>query len=92
MRLSVIFNTDVMHEYFGQRARRATYRSVANSQGITDIISFAWGGIPMCHGAGGLSAMYRQGSVKIFLYFGLLNLLVTKACLPAVYTYFATPL
>ena len=51
-----------MHEYFGDRARRASYRSVANSQGIADIISFMWGGIPMCHGAGGLAAMYRFGA------------------------------
>ncbi|MBW2249345.1 MAG: putative sulfate/molybdate transporter, partial [Deltaproteobacteria bacterium] len=41
---------------------RATYRSIANSQGIADIVSFIWGGIPMCHGAGGLAANYRFGA------------------------------
>ena len=59
---AIISNTDVMHEYFGGRAGRATYRSVANSQGIADIISFFLGGIPMCHGAGGLAAHYRFGA------------------------------
>ena len=59
---AILSNTDVMHEYFGERARRASYRSIANSQGIADIISFMWGGIPMCHGAGGLAAMYRFGA------------------------------
>ena len=59
---AILSNTDVMHEYFGQRAHRASYRSIANSQGIADIISFVWGGIPMCHGAGGLAAMYRFGA------------------------------
>jgi len=59
---AILSNTDVMHEYFGERAHRASYRSVANSQGIADIISFMWGGIPMCHGAGGLAAMYRFGA------------------------------
>jgi sulfate permease, SulP family len=59
---AILSNTDVMHEYFGKRAHRATYRSIANSQGIADIISFIWGGIPMCHGAGGLAAMYRFGA------------------------------
>jgi len=59
---AILSNTDVMHEYFGQRAHRASYRSIANSQGIADIISFIWGGIPMCHGAGGLAAMYRFGA------------------------------
>jgi SulP family sulfate permease len=59
---AILSNTDVMHEYFGDRAHRASYRTVANSQGIADIISFMWGGIPMCHGAGGLAAMYRFGA------------------------------
>jgi SulP family sulfate permease len=59
---AILSNTDLMHEYFGKRARRATYRSIANSQGIADIVSFIWGGIPMCHGAGGLAASYRFGA------------------------------
>ncbi len=59
---AIISNTDVMHEYFGERAYRATYRSVSNSQGIADVISFFLGGIPMCHGAGGLAAHYRFGA------------------------------
>jgi len=59
---AILSNTDVMHEYFGEQAHRASYRSIANSQGIADIISFMWGGIPMCHGAGGLAAMYRFGA------------------------------
>ena len=59
---AIISNTDVMHEYFGERAHRATYRSVSNSQGLADIVSFFLGGIPMCHGAGGLAAHYRFGA------------------------------
>ena len=59
---AIISNTDIMHEYFGDRAHRATYRSVANSQGLADIVSFFLGGIPMCHGAGGLAAHYRFGA------------------------------
>jgi SulP family sulfate permease len=50
---AIISNTDIMHEYFGDRAHRATYRSVANSQGLADIVSFFLGGIPMCHFPGG---------------------------------------
>ncbi len=59
---AIISNTDITHEYFGNRAHRATYRSVANSQGIADVVSFFLGGIPMCHGAGGLAAHYRFGA------------------------------
>ena len=59
---AILSNTDVMHEYFGEKARRASYRSIANSQGIAGIFSFILGGIPMCHGAGGVAAMYRFGA------------------------------
>ncbi|MDP6178955.1 MAG: molybdate transporter family protein [Desulfatiglandales bacterium] len=59
---AIISNTDVMHEYYTGRAQRATYRSVANSQGLADVVSFFLGGIPMCHGAGGLAAHYRFGA------------------------------
>ena len=59
---AILSNTDVMHEYFGEQAQRASYVSIANSQGIAGIFSFILGGIPMCHGAGGLAAMYRFGA------------------------------
>jgi SulP family sulfate permease len=59
---AILSNTDVMHEYFGEQAQRASYVSIANSQGIAGIFSFVLGGIPMCHGAGGLAAMYRFGA------------------------------
>lgn len=59
---AIISNTDITHEYFGERAKRATYRTVANSQGLADIAAFFLGGIPMCHGAGGLAAHYRFGA------------------------------
>ena len=78
---AILSNTDLMHEYFGKRAHRASYRSIANSQGIADIISFIWGGIPMCHGAGGLAANYRFGArtaganVMIGSIFALLGIL-----------------
>ena len=59
---AIISNTDVMHEYFGDRAKKATYRTISNSQGFADVVSFFLGGIPMCHGAGGLAAHYRFGA------------------------------
>ena len=59
---AVISSADVMQEYFGDRAKRGTYRSVAVSQGLADVVSFFVGGIPMCHGAGGLAAHYRFGA------------------------------
>ena len=59
---AIISNTDITQEYFSDRAKRVTYRSVSTSQGLADIVSFFFGGIPMCHGAGGLAAHYRFGA------------------------------
>lgn len=59
---AILANTDLAQEYFGERADRVSYRSIANSQGIAGLLSFILGGIPMCHGAGGLAAMYRFGA------------------------------
>ncbi len=59
---AIIANTDLTHQFFGERARRTTWRSVAVSQGLAGIVSFLLGGIPMCHGAGGLAAHYRFGA------------------------------
>jgi len=84
---AIISNTDLAHEYFGDRAHRVSYRSVANSQEIADIVSFLWGGIPMCHGAGGLAAHYRFGArtagsnVMIGGVFVLLGLLFGESAL-----------
>ena len=59
---AIIANTDMMHEYFGTKAYRATYRRITLSQGFAEIFSFLLGGIPICHGAGGLAAHYRFGA------------------------------
>ncbi len=59
---AVIAQVDTSKELFGERARRMNYRSISNSQGIADILAFFWGGIPMCHGAGGAAAHYFFGA------------------------------
>lgn len=42
--------------------RRATPRSVAVSVGLMNLIAAPFGGMPMCHGAGGLAGQYRFGA------------------------------
>jgi SulP family sulfate permease len=59
---AIISNTDLTHEYFPGKADRVTNRSVSISQGLANLASFFLGGIPMCHGAGGLAAHYRFGA------------------------------
>ncbi len=59
---AIISNADLTREYFGRKARTTSYRSLAHSQGLANIGSFLVGGIPLCHGAGGLAAHYRFGA------------------------------
>jgi SulP family sulfate permease len=59
---AIISNTDLTREYFPRKADRVTNRSVSISQGLANLASFFLGGIPMCHGAGGLAAHYRFGA------------------------------
>ncbi len=59
---AVISQADVAREYFGDGARRMTLRALAVSMGLANLASAALGGMPMCHGAGGLAAHYRFGA------------------------------
>ncbi|MBU0513333.1 MAG: putative sulfate/molybdate transporter [Proteobacteria bacterium] len=59
---AVIANADLSQEYFGEKSRRVTYRSLCITQGLANVMAFFLGGMPMCHGAGGLAAHYRFGA------------------------------
>jgi SulP family sulfate permease len=59
---AVIANADLTKEYFGEKAKMASYKALSNSMGLALIGSFIFGGMPVCHGAGGLAAHYRFGA------------------------------
>jgi SulP family sulfate permease len=59
---AVLSNTALVHEYFPGKARRVSDRSVSLSMGLANLGAFFLGGMPMCHGAGGLAAHYRFGA------------------------------
>lgn len=59
---AVIANADLSRNYFGEDAVRVTNRSLCFSMGLANIGSFLLGGMPLCHGAGGLAAHYRFGA------------------------------
>lgn len=59
---AVLANEDLAREYFGADAARTTGKALCVSMGLANIGSFLLGGIPMCHGAGGLAAHYRFGA------------------------------
>ncbi len=78
-------------EYFGDKAEKTTYRALSNSKGLALIGSFLFGGMPVCHGAGGLAAHYRFGArtagsnVMIGAIFLALALLLGQHALPVIY-------
>lgn len=59
---AVVANTNLSGEYFGDDSRKVTYVSTTLSMAVANGFSFFLGGIPLCHGAGGLAAHYSFGA------------------------------
>lgn len=59
---AVVAVSDVARQYFGPRASRVTPMRVCLSCGIGNAVSGVIGGMPMCHGSGGLTAHVRLGA------------------------------
>ena len=59
---AVLAYTDLSKTYFGDRSAKLTNRKACVSMALANFFSFSLGGMPMCHGAGGLAAHYRFGA------------------------------
>lgn len=59
---AVVANADLSREYFGDDSSKVTYRALTISMALANFMSFLVGGMPLCHGAGGLAAHYRFGA------------------------------
>jgi len=59
---AVMANADLSIQYFPRDGRRVTYRALCISMALANLMSFFLGGMPMCHGAGGLASRYRFGA------------------------------
>ncbi len=59
---AVVATADLSKEYFQESAHRVTYASTTLSMALASAACFFLGGIPLCHGAGGLAAHYRFGA------------------------------
>jgi SulP family sulfate permease len=59
---AVIAYTDLSSEYFPDKASKLTNRKACVSMALANFFSFSLGGMPLCHGAGGLAAHYRFGA------------------------------
>jgi MFS superfamily sulfate permease-like transporter len=81
---AVVAVDDLAHEYLGPAASRVSPSRVCLSAGIGNAVSGLLGGMPMCHGAGGLTAHIRLGARTAGM-----NLLLGAALL-ALGSFFAT--
>jgi SulP family sulfate permease len=59
---AVLAYTDLSKEYFGKHSAKVTNRKACVSMALANFFSFFLGGMPLCHGAGGLAAHYRFGA------------------------------
>lgn len=59
---SVLGTERAARDYYGERAERVTPRRLLQSLGIGNLVVGVFGGMPYCHGSGGVTAHYRGGS------------------------------
>ncbi|MEO8091192.1 MAG: putative sulfate/molybdate transporter [bacterium] len=59
---SVVATADAERSYFGGRACRVTPGRLAASIGLSNLAAGLSAGLPVCHGAGGVTAHYRLGA------------------------------
>ncbi|MFA5873792.1 MAG: putative sulfate/molybdate transporter [Anaerolineales bacterium] len=59
---SIYATADAARAYFGEKASHVTERKLMLTMGATDAMTALIGGVPLCHGCGGLTAHYRLGA------------------------------
>jgi SulP family sulfate permease len=59
---SVLATSATARRYFGDEGARATPRRLALTMGLANLAVSPLAGMPMCHGAGGMTAHYRTGA------------------------------
>jgi MFS superfamily sulfate permease-like transporter len=59
---SCLATADAARSYFGERAERVKPGRLATSFGAANVLAGAMSGMPVCHGAGGLTAHYAFGA------------------------------
>jgi SulP family sulfate permease len=59
---SIAATADTARKYYGHDAFRVTHRNLAASLGIGNLLSSLIGGMPVCHGSGGVTAHYLFGA------------------------------
>lgn len=86
---SVVGTHDVVLRYFGERAAKVTPVHLLRSIGIGNMLAAPIGGLPFCHGAGGLTAHVRGGAHSWHMNFVIGGSLLALALMSSL---MATPL
>ena len=73
---AVFATADTARTYFGTSARRVTPRALLTTMGFSQIVAALFGGVPVCHGSGGLTAHHKMGART-----GLAPVLMGSLCL-----------
>ncbi|MDQ2630994.1 MAG: putative sulfate/molybdate transporter [Actinomycetota bacterium] len=68
---SVVATADVERAYFGERARRVTPNRLAGSISAANLLAGLSGGLPPCHGAGGVTAHHKLGARTLWATFSV---------------------
>jgi MFS superfamily sulfate permease-like transporter len=59
---AVFATAETAKTYFGKGAKKVTPKALLTTMGIANLGAGLLGGMPICHGAGGLTAHYRLGA------------------------------
>ena len=59
---SVFATSDAARQYFGASGEHVSPKRLLMTMGTANIAAAALGGVPVCHGSGGLTAHYRLGA------------------------------
>lgn len=85
---AVFATTYTASAYYGGQARRATPKALLTTMGVSQALASALGGVPVCHGSGGLTAHHKMGArtgaapVMLGVVCLLIGLLVDGGVLP----------
>lgn len=59
---SVLATVNVSHKFYGEMAKKVTARHLVCMIGFGNVLSALIGGLPFCHGSGGVTAHYKGGA------------------------------
>jgi SulP family sulfate permease len=59
---AVFATADTARSYFGAKAQRVTHKSLLTTMGVTNLAAGVLGGVPICHGSGGVTAHFKLGA------------------------------